>query len=251
VLNLVNVRAHTRNFGSGSGSSADFYVSTKAQNLPIQDIIALLVSLANLALSIYPDRLGTIKHPISFFIFLELILTLCRIYRSDSFVCLVFCSVDVRVLTIGRYTHKKVSEMANSADLHSPQCQQHILNLMLAPVNSYCSLFTVLALPSYLPLLHTQSYPTRRSVAGVVAQNILKNQTKISTPEHAEGVFELLRVLIREGAQQQSGYPGAQAQRKGRDVETDETVEEQGRLARIVHLLHSDNNDTQFKVRTI
>lgn len=147
-----------------------------------------------------------------------------------------------------RYTHKKVSEMANSADLHSPQCQQHILNLMLAPVKSYASLFTVLALPSYLPLLHTQSYPTRRSVAGVVAQNILKNQTKISTPEHAEGVFELLRVLIREGAQQQAGYPGAQAPRKGRDIETDETVEEQGRLARIVHLLCSDNNDTQFKV---
>lgn len=119
---------------------------------------------------------------------------------------------------------------------------------MLAPVKSYESLFTVLALPSYLPLLHTQSYPTRRSVAGVVAQNILKNQTKISTPEHAEGVFELLRVLIREGAQQQAGYPGAQAPRKGRDIETDETVEEQGRLARIVHLLCSDNNDTQFKV---
>ncbi|CAZ79879.1 unnamed protein product [Tuber melanosporum] len=183
-----------------------------AQNLPIQDIIALLVSLANLALNIYPDRLG------------------------------------ISVLSEQSYTHKKVSEMANSADLHSPQCQQYILNLMLAPVKSYASLFTVLALPSYLPLLHTQSYPTRRSVAGVVAQNILKNQTKISTPEHAEGIFELLRVLIREGAQQQAGYPGAQAPRKSRDIETDETVEEQGRLARIVHLLCSDNNDTQFKL---
>lgn len=58
VLNLVNVRAHTRDFGHTSGSSADFHVSSKAQNLPIQDIIALLVSLANLALNIYPDRLG-------------------------------------------------------------------------------------------------------------------------------------------------------------------------------------------------
>lgn len=60
VLNLVNVRAHTRNFGSGSGS-ADFHVSSKAQNLPIQDITALLVSLSNLALNVYPDRLGTIS----------------------------------------------------------------------------------------------------------------------------------------------------------------------------------------------
>ncbi|KAF8245291.1 vacuolar protein sorting-associated protein 35 [Wilcoxina mikolae CBS 423.85] len=182
-----------------------------AQNLPIQDIIALLVSLANLALKIYPDRLEYVDQ-------------------------------------ILKYTNQKVSEMANSTDLHSPACQQNILNLMLAPVKSYISLFTVLALPSYLPLLHTQSYPTRRSVATVVAQNILKNQTKISTPEHAEGVFNLIRVLIREGAQQPAGYPGVQPRRGGRELETDETMEEQGLLARMVHLLYSETNDTQFKL---
>jgi vacuolar protein sorting-associated protein 35 len=81
-----------------------------------------------------------------------------------------------------------------------------------------------------------------------VAQNILKNQTKISTPEHAEGVFNLIRVLIREGAQQPVGYSGVQARRSGRELETDETMEEQGLLARIVHLLYSETNDTQFKV---
>jgi vacuolar protein sorting-associated protein 35 len=138
--------------------------------------------------------------------------------------------------------------MANSADLHSPQCQQSILNLMLAPVKSYASLFTVLALPHYTPLLHAQSYPTRRSVAAVVVQNILKTQTKISTPNYAEGIFDLIRVLIREGAQQATGYAGAQPRRGGRELETDETMEEQGWLARMVHLLKSDTNDTQFKV---
>ena len=60
VTNLVNVRAHTRQFShSAAEPHADFRVSSKAQNLPIQDIVALLVSLANLALKIYPDRLGT------------------------------------------------------------------------------------------------------------------------------------------------------------------------------------------------
>lgn len=138
--------------------------------------------------------------------------------------------------------------MANSADLHAPACQQNILNLMLAPVKSYASLFTVLALPNFLPLLHAQSYPTRRSVANAVIQNILKTQTKVSTPENAEGVFDLIRVLIREGTQQPVGYPGTQPRRGGRELETDETMEEQGLLARMVHLLHSDSNDTQFKV---
>lgn len=59
VLNLVNVRAHTRSFGSNKEEGkADFHVSVKAQNLPVQDVTALLVSLGNLALNVYPDRLG-------------------------------------------------------------------------------------------------------------------------------------------------------------------------------------------------
>lgn len=135
--------------------------------------------------------------------------------------------------------------MTNSADLHSPQCQQTILSLLLAPVKSYASLFTVLALPNYLPLLHAQPYQTRRNVAAVVVQNILKNQIKISSVEHVKGVFELLRVLIREGAQQPVSYPRAPPRR---DLETDETMEEQGWLARLVHYLESDDNDTQFEV---
>lgn len=138
--------------------------------------------------------------------------------------------------------------MANSTDLHAPACQQIILNLLLAPIKSYASLFTVLALPSYLPLLHAQSYQTRRSVAAVVVQNILKNEIKISTVEHVEGIFNLLRVLVREGAQQPVSYPGAPQRRGGRDLETDDTMEEQGWLARLVHYLESDDNDTQFKV---
>ena len=137
--------------------------------------------------------------------------------------------------------------MANSADLHSPPCQKSILSLLQAPIKSYISLFTVFALPNYLPLLHTQTYPTRRAVAGTVIQNILKNSIKITQPEHAEGILELVRVLIREGAQQSAGYPGVP--RRGRDVETEETVEEQGWLARVVHLLYSEDNDIQFKVR--
>lgn len=137
--------------------------------------------------------------------------------------------------------------MANSADLHSPACQKSILSLLQAPVKSYISLFTIFALPSYLPLLHAQTYPTRRAVAGLVIQTILKNNIKITLPEHAEGILELVKVLIKEGAQQPAGYPGAP--RRGREVETEETVEEQGWLARMVHLLHNDNNDIQFKVR--
>jgi len=64
--------------------------------------------------------------------------------------------------------------------------------------------------------------------------------------ENLESVLEILKVLIKEGIQQATGYPGGPIQRRA--METDETIEEQGWLARIVHLIRGPDNDTQFKV---
>ncbi|KAK7717838.1 retromer complex subunit Vps35 [Botryosphaeria dothidea] len=181
----------------------------KMARLPIQDTIALLVSLTNLALSIYPDRLDYVDRVLAF-------------------------------------ANERVAQYANSADLHSQASQSNILNLLLAPLKAYLSLFTALALPNFVPLLHSQPYPTRRAVAGEVARSLLRNQTTISSVENLESVLEILKVLIKEGAQQPTGYPGGPLQRKG--METDETIEEQGWLARIVHLIQGSDNDTQFKL---
>lgn len=180
----------------------------EAQHLPIQDIMALLVSLSNLALNIYPERLD----------FVDQILG---------------------------YATTKTREHMNNADLHSAPAQQSLLALLQAPLNRYVSIFTALSLPTFVPLVQSQTYPTRRAVAGGVARALLKNETKIEKVEQLENVLEVLGVLIKEGTQAPQGYPGAPQRRA---VETDETLEEQGWLARIVHLLQADDNDTQFKL---
>jgi vacuolar protein sorting-associated protein 35 len=128
--------------------------------------------------------------------------------------------------------------------LHSAPAQSNILNILLAPIKVYVSLFTALALPNYIPLLNAQTYLTRRAVAGEIARSILRNQTKILTMDNLNCVLEILKVLIKEGMQQAGGYPGVQGPRR----ETDETIEEQGWLARIVHLIQGPDNDTQFKL---
>ncbi|KAH6880131.1 vacuolar protein sorting-associated protein 35 [Thelonectria olida] len=180
----------------------------EAQHLPIPDVVALLVSLCNLALNIYPDRLDYVDQILA-------------------------------------YATTKVRENINNADLHSAPAQQSLLALLQAPVNRYVSIFTALSLPTYVPLFQAQPYPTRRAVAGGVVRALLKDQIKISTTDQLENVLEVLKVLIKEGSQTPQGYPGV-AQR--RPVETDETMEEQGWLARIVHLLQAEDNDTQFKL---
>ncbi|KAF2645073.1 vacuolar protein sorting-associated protein 35 [Massarina eburnea CBS 473.64] len=181
----------------------------KMQRLSIQDTIGLLVSLANLALNIYPERLDYVDQVLAF-------------------------------------ANQKVTEYANSADLHSQACQSQILSLLLAPIKTYVSMFTALALPNFIPLLHNQPYPTRRAVAGEVARSLMRNQTHITSMENLESVLEILKVLIKEGMQQATGYPGGPIQRRA--AETDETIEEQGWLARLVHLIHGPDNDTQFKL---
>lgn len=179
-----------------------------AQHLPIQDTTALLVSLVNLALNIYPERLDYVD----------------------------------KILD---YANHKCRQHANSPDLHSPITQTNILNLLLAPLKSYVSIFTALSLPQYVQLVNAQPYPTRRAVAAEVAKTLLKNLTKISSLSGLEGVMEILKVIIKEGTQAPAGYPGVQQRRV---METDETIEEQGWLARLVHLIHNEDNDTQFKL---
>jgi vacuolar protein sorting-associated protein 35 len=179
------------------------------QRLPIQDITALLVSLVNLALNISPERLDYVDQVLHF-------------------------------------ATKEVARFNNSADLHSAQCQANMLALLLGPVKAYCSLFTALALPSFVPLYQQQPYPTRRAVAGEVARSLLRNETKITTSEHFDSVLQILSVLIKEGMQSTSGYPGGGIRRGA--AETEETVEEQGWLARIVHLIKGSNNVAQFQL---
>lgn len=182
----------------------------EAQRLAVQDTIALLVSLTNLALNIYPERLDYVDQILD-------------------------------------YANAKVHEHANSADLHSPAAQESLLALLQAPLKRYVSLFTALSLPFYVPLFQSQTYPTRRAVAGEVARTLLKNQTPISTTSHLESVLGVLGVLVKEGSHPQPGYPGVTPAR-ARTMETDETLEEQGWLARLIHLLAAETNDTQFKL---
>lgn len=180
----------------------------EAQHLPIQDTIALLVSLCNLALNNYPDRLDYVDQILA-------------------------------------YATSKTKENINNADLHSAAAQQSLLALLQAPLGRYVSIFTALSLPTYVPLYQCQSYPTRRAVAGGIARTLLKDQTKISETGQLENILDIMSVLVKEGSQASQGYPGAPQRRA---VETDEMVEEQGWLARMVHLLQAEENDTQFKL---
>ncbi|KZT68818.1 vacuolar protein sorting-associated protein 35 [Daedalea quercina L-15889] len=185
-------------------------------DLSIQDMTALLVSLTNLSLSCYPDRLEYVDQVLGF-------------------------------------AHDKIKEFADSPDLHSPQTVANLASLLAAPINSYQSVLTLLALQQYTPLLAVQTFQTRRSLAHGLISSVLKNETIIETPEDVNGILELCHVLIRDQTDGAGMLLGSQAipkeQRRGvYHPDREEMAEEQGWVARMVHLFRAESLDVQFEL---
>jgi hypothetical protein len=106
---------------------------------------------------------------------------------------------------------------------------------------------TLLALPRYASLLTQQPFSSRRSVAHTIISSVLKNETVVETPEDVDGILELCHVLIKDQTDVGAGGPG---ERRGPYyLEREEMAEEQGWVARMVHLFRSDTLDVQFEVR--
>lgn len=141
-----------------------------------------------------------------------------------------------------------------SPDLHSQQTTANLASLLLAPINSYQSVLTLLALQRYSPLLAQQPYPTRRSLAHAVISSVLKNETVIETPEDVNGILELCHVLIKDEQDGSAPAPSFSSQsgreRRGGPYmhEKEELAEEQGWIARMVHLFRAESLAVQFEV---
>ena len=153
---------------------------------------------------------------------------------------------------------------------------QNLLALLVAPINAYATPLALLNIPTYTSILQIQPYSSRRSIGHAVVSSILKKELVISTPEEVKGVLDLCHVLVRDQRDASIGmptqFPGAQGQQNsgmnsnngaragmGNRVyssrgggsqmqDMQEMAEEQGWIARLVHLFRSDDDEVQFKL---
>lgn len=145
--------------------------------------------------------------------------------------------------------------MICSPDLHASLTTANLSALLLAPINSYQSVLTLLALERYSPLLTLQPFSTRRSLAHALISSVLKNETIIETPEDVNGILELCHVLIRDQQDGTVSSSSLASQASGRERrggpylhEKEELAEEQGWIARMVHLFRAESLAVQFEV---
>jgi len=205
----------------------------------ITDIIALLVSLVKLSLNCYPDKLDFVDKVLG--------------YASDN----------VRM----------TSNSPGSGELISKKCKGLLLDLLLAPVQTYNkNLLTFLTMPSssiqtgisdksislagnYTDLLVQQPFTVRRRIAHSVAKTLLEASVKhnfvINSIEGVDLFFgELCSVMIRE--QKDGGLFGLRVSDyeiiKGNyeeDLDWDDVVEEQTIVAKMLKLVHLGDDDEQ------
>ena len=122
--------------------------------------------------------------------------------------------------------------------------------MLLAPINSYQSALTLLAVPNYVPLLTQQTFATRRSIATSIISSVLKNETYLETPEDVSGILELCHVLVRDQTDAGVGM-SSMGPSGGRNMKMnlEDLAEEQGWVARMIHLLRAEDLDVQNEVR--
>lgn len=165
----------------------------------------------------------------------------------------------------------ELTSYMNSADLHHPTTVQNLLALLVAPINAYKTPLDLLHIPTYTAILQIQPYSSRRSIGHAIVSSILKREIVISTPEEVKGVLDLCHVLVRDQKDASIGmptqFPSANAgvgggmnnngrgpmgrgySSRGSQVQDlQEMAEEQGWIARLVHLFRSNDDEVQFKL---
>jgi vacuolar protein sorting-associated protein 35 len=85
-------------------------------------------------------------------------------------------------------------------------------------------------------------------LAHAIVSSVLKNETVVEDPEDVHGILELCQVLIREQPDAALLPPGTGGRRGAFGGERDDVAEEQGWIARMVHLFRSESLGTQFEV---
>ncbi|KAI5115643.1 hypothetical protein M0805_005877 [Coniferiporia weirii] len=163
-------------------------------DLSIQNTTALLVSLMNLSISCYPDLLEYVGQILGF-------------------------------------ASKKMKEFSDSLELHAMQMTNNLVSLLIAPINSYQSVLTLLMLSWYTNLLLLQPFMTCHSLAHAIIASMLKNETIIEMPEGLSG-----------------GRQGLGSCRPPVHIDCEEMAEEQGWVAKMVHLFRTDTLDLQFEL---
>ncbi|CAM8956807.1 unnamed protein product [Rhodiola kirilowii] len=130
-----------------------------------------------------------------------------------------------------------VMKLSSKGKIEDSRATKQIVSLLSAPLEKYNDILTVLTLSNYPRVLDYLDNETSKIMAVVIIQNIMKNKTCISTADSVGSLFGLIRGLIKdlEGTVHD-------------EVDEEDFKEEQNAVARLIHMLHSDDVEEMSKI---
>ncbi|KAJ1927762.1 retromer complex subunit Vps35 [Tieghemiomyces parasiticus] len=200
-------------------------------DIAMEDVTALCLSLVKLTLNCYPEEYGDVDQVLDFLA-------------------------------------EKAEQAKLSPGLHAPSTINNLLALMQEPVRAYPSALALLELRHYGELLELLTFSTRRAVARLIVEKILQEETWIRSRRDAAGILGYCQVLIKSpksgggSGRSAAGAAGVASPRFGDRRSTsnhrippssgllddEDYAEDQGLLARLVHLFAVEDPDEQFQL---
>ncbi|XP_020578651.1 vacuolar protein sorting-associated protein 35B-like isoform X2 [Phalaenopsis equestris] len=165
--------------------------------MPIFGAITLYVSLLTFTLRVHPDRLD----------YVDQVLGAC------------------------------VKKLSGKPKIEDNRATKQIVALLSAPVEKYNDIDTALKLTNYPRIMDHLDNGTKKVMAVVIIQSIMKNNTYISTAEKVEALFELIKGLIKD-------MDGTQDD----ELDEEDFKEEQNSVARLIHMLYNDDPDEMLEI---
>ncbi|XP_059480896.1 vacuolar protein sorting-associated protein 35 isoform X1 [Neocloeon triangulifer] len=137
------------------------------QDIPTEDIVALQVSLINLSLKCYPDRVDYVDKVLE-------------------------TTVDIfKKMELQRVQY-------NSA------VSRELAKLMKIPVDNYNNILTVLKLDHFAPLIEYFDFYGRKDLSAYLVTNALENETLIPSQEQVDTVLTMIDSMIQDQSDQPS-----------------------------------------------
>ncbi|KAI4386824.1 hypothetical protein MLD38_004723 [Melastoma candidum] len=130
-----------------------------------------------------------------------------------------------------------VKQLSGKGKIEDSKATKQIVSLLSAPLEKYNSVVTALKLSNYPRVMEYLDNETNKVMASVIIQSIMKNNTRISTAEKVEILFELLKGLVKDSEETVDD-----------EIDEDDFKEEQNLVARLIQMLCNDEPEEMFKI---
>lgn len=115
---------------------------------------------------------------------------------------------------------------------------KELIKMLKIPIDLYKDVLKLLKIKHYSTLYEHLDYIGRKSICHYLVNSALENETIISSTQDAEGLLQMINPLIVDSSDVPADY-----EQDGEDF-----AEEQTLVARLVHLMQSEDLDEQYMV---